>query len=117
EYRRVRVKFAGGMLIYHFVDPDDSRSLRLCAFDGDPHLLPHLRRIWRGGAQYNLEIAIHKLDCAEQMLKPFLTRDPSDKKHVRLGGVDTVTLECRVRLDFMILVEINSVVNHVHTRR
>src|SRR5207248_7816291 len=62
----------------------------------------------------DLETAIHEFDCAQQMLKSFLVRDPTDKQQVRLVWIDAVALESVGRIDLPILVQVDSVVDHVH---
>ena len=94
EYSGLRVKFAGRLLVDHFVDPDDSPSLRFCPFDRVLHFFGHAGCIRRGGAKHNLEIAIHELHCAYQMLEPFLPSDPTDKQQIRFVGIDAVPLKC-----------------------
>src|SRR5206468_10958856 len=94
--------------------PDDSRPLRLCVLDSRSHFLFHAGRIWRGSAQHDLKIAVHEFDRVHQMLESFLPRDPSDKKHIWFTWIDTVTVERSSRIDLAILVQIDSIVNHMH---
>src|SRR5437899_658297 len=93
EHRRVRVKFAGRLLIDHFVDPDDSAPLCFCTFYGRSHFLCHARSIWSGGAKHDLKIAIHELDCAHEMLESFLAGDSANKKQVRRIRINAITFE------------------------
>src|SRR5207249_9319046 len=93
EYRCVRVKFAGGLLVHHFLDPDDTRPLRFCPLHCGPPFFRHARRIRRGGAKHDLKIAFHEWDRAYEMLKPFLASNPADEKHIRSIWIDAVWFE------------------------
>ena len=93
EHSRVRVKFAGRLLIDHFINPDDSVAIRFRTFHCGFHFLCHARRVWRGGAKHDLKTTIHKLDCAHQMLEPLLPRDPADKKQVRRIRINAIMPE------------------------
>src|SRR2546423_9874790 len=112
----MRVKLAGGLLVHHFVDPDDAWPLSFCALHCDLHFLSHARRVRRGGAKDNLKVAIHKLDCTHKMLESLLASDSADEKNIWLVWINVVPLERGTCLHLSILVQIDPIVDHVNPR-
>src|SRR5438094_1019427 len=99
----MRVKFAGGLLVHHFIHPDDSGSLRFCPPYCGFHFLRHARRIRRRGAKHDLKIAVHEWDRAYEMLEPFLPSNPADKKQIRLIWIEAVAVKRSSRIDVPLL--------------
>src|SRR3954454_15430791 len=94
------------------MDPDHARPFSARIVDGFLHFLRDLRRIRSARAKHNLKSRIHELNGAGQMNDPFLPRDAADEKKEWLGGVDSETSERVGRIDFVILIQIDSVVDN-----
>src|SRR4029077_12129823 len=84
--RRVRIQLDHGRPIEHFFDPKNVLPFLLRSGDRFLHFLTNLWRVGRACAKHDWKIFVHELNRTDEMNDSLLSRDPADKKQIRLLG-------------------------------
>ena len=114
---RARIQRDDFSLRQHFLDPDHARTPLLRGFHRRLHFRRNLRRIRRTGAEHDLETRVQMPQRFDQMNNPLLPRDAPDKQNIRARRIDPMTLQYFVVPPLRVFLEVDAVVNDVHTRR
>ncbi len=79
--------------------------------DGSLHFGCNFRRIGRAGAEHDLVTRSHVFDGTREVDDALLPRDAPDEEHEWPGGIDPVFLQRRGRLDALVFLEVDAVVD------
>ena len=118
EDRGVRIQFDRLLLGDHLLNPDHVVETFMANVpDRGFHLREHLPGIGCAGTEHDLSCGVDVLDRIHQMDDAFLARDPANEKNDRLLWIDAVFFQCGRVLGWMVLLDIDAVVDHRNLRR
>jgi len=97
----------------HLLDPDDPGAVGADLVHAGRHFPGDLRGVGCTCAQHHLDGRIDVRDCVHEVDDAFLTRDAADEQHVGPVRIDPVLDERIDRGVLAILMQINSVMDHL----